>query len=182
MKVTRSEIDIDAPVEKVWNIIIDLERYPEWNTFTPRMGAKQIVVGEEFLLDCQMTEKQLLRDEKEVFLAYEPEQYRVCWGTSRTRGRPGIKSYRWQICEAANVASDKKIRDLTEPEVEAIRAEVAKLTVEGDLRRDVAMNIKRLMDLGCYRGLRHRRGLPVRGQQTKTNARTRKGPRRPIKR
>ncbi len=64
MKVNRSEIDIDAPVEKVWNIIIDLERYPEWNTFTPRMGAKQIVVGEEFLLDCQMTEKQLLRDEK----------------------------------------------------------------------------------------------------------------------
>ncbi len=86
------------------------------------------------------------------------------------------------ICEAANVASDKKIRDLTEPEVEAIRNEVAKLSVEGDLRRDVAMNIKRLMDLGCYRGLRHRRGLPVRGQRTKTNARTRKGPRRPIKR
>lgn len=102
MKVTRSEIDIDAPVEKVWNIIIDLERYPEWNTFTPRMGVKQIVVGEEFLLDCQMTEKQLLRDEKEVFLAYEPERYRVCWGTSRTKGRPGIKSYRWQICEPVN--------------------------------------------------------------------------------
>ena len=102
MKVTRSEIDIDAPVEKVWNIIIDLERYPEWNTFTPRIRAKQIVVGEEFLLDCQMTEKQLLRDEKEVFLAYEPERYRVCWGTSRTKGRPGIKSYRWQICEPVN--------------------------------------------------------------------------------
>ncbi len=102
MKVTRSEIEIDAPVEKVWNIIIDLERYPEWNTFTPRMGVKQIVVGEEFLLDCQMTEKQLLRDEKEVFLAYEPERYRVCWGTSRTKGRPGIKSYRWQICEPVN--------------------------------------------------------------------------------
>jgi len=87
-----------------------------------------------------------------------------------------------QICEAASVASDKKIRDLTEPEVEAIRSQVAKIAVEGDLRRDVAMNIKRLMDLGCYRGLRHRRGLPVRGQRTKTNARTRKGPRRPIKR
>jgi len=66
--------------------------------------------------------------------------------------------------------------------VEAIRSQVAKIAVEGDLRRDVAMNIKRLMDLGCYRGLRHRRGLPVRGQRTKTNARTRKGPRRPIKR
>jgi len=87
-----------------------------------------------------------------------------------------------QICKATNVPSDKKIRDLTEPEIEAIRTEVAKGTVEGDLRRDVAMNIKRLMDLGCYRGLRHRRGLPVRGQRTKTNARTRKGPRRPIKR
>jgi len=87
-----------------------------------------------------------------------------------------------QICEAAKVPFDKKIRDLTEPEVEAIRNEVAKVAVEGDLRRDVAMNIKRLMDLGCYRGLRHRRGLPVRGQRTKTNARTRKGPRRPIKR
>jgi small subunit ribosomal protein S13 len=74
------------------------------------------------------------------------------------------------------------MRDLTEPEVENIRAEVAKLAVEGDLRREIAMNIKRLMDLGCYRGLRHRRGLPVRGQRTKTNARTRKGPRRPIKR
>jgi len=87
-----------------------------------------------------------------------------------------------QICEAAKVPADKKIRNLTESEVEAIRAEVAKGAVEGDLRRDVAMNIKRLMDLGCYRGLRHRRGLPVRGQRTKTNARTRKGPRRPIKR
>lgn len=96
------------------------------------------------------------------------------YGVGRTRAL--------QICEAANVASDRKIRDLTEAEVEAIRAEVGKISVEGDLRRDVSMNIKRLMDLGCYRGLRHRRGLPVRGQQTKTNARTRKGPRRPIKR
>ena len=87
-----------------------------------------------------------------------------------------------EICEAANVASDTRIRDLSEPEVEAIRAEISKLSVEGDLRREVAMNLKRLMDLGCYRGLRHRRGLPVRGQRTKTNARTRKGPRRPIKR
>ena len=86
------------------------------------------------------------------------------------------------ICEAAGVAPETKIRDLTEPEIENIRAQIAKVPVEGDLRREVAMNIKRLMDLGCYRGLRHRRGLPVRGQQTKTNARTRKGPRRPIKR
>jgi small subunit ribosomal protein S13 len=86
------------------------------------------------------------------------------------------------ICEAAGVAPETKIRDLTESEVDGIRSEVAKLSVEGDLRREVAMNIKRLMDLGCYRGLRHRRGLPVRGQRTKTNARTRKGPRRPIKR
>lgn len=87
-----------------------------------------------------------------------------------------------QICAAAGVAPETKIRDLTESEIESIRSEVGKISVEGDLRREVAMNIKRLMDLGCYRGLRHRRGLPVRGQQTKTNARTRKGPRRPIKR
>jgi small subunit ribosomal protein S13 len=96
------------------------------------------------------------------------------YGIGRTRA--------YEICAAANVAPDTKIRDLTEPEIEGIRSEIGKLSVEGDLRREVAMNIKRLMDLGCYRGLRHRRGLPVRGQQTKTNARTRKGPRRPIKR
>ncbi len=92
------------------------------------------------------------------------------------------RSRSFEICDAAGVKPDTKIRDLTEAEIEGIRAQIAKLAVEGDLRREVAMNIKRLMDLGCYRGLRHRRGLPVRGQQTKTNARTRKGPRRPIKR
>jgi small subunit ribosomal protein S13 len=96
------------------------------------------------------------------------------YGIGRTRA--------YAICEAAGVKPDTKIRDLTEAEVEGIRSQIAKVAVEGDLRREVAMNIKRLMDLGCYRGLRHRRGLPVRGQQTKTNARTRKGPRRPIKR
>ena len=86
------------------------------------------------------------------------------------------------ICDAAGVATDTKVRDLSEVEVENLRTEVGKFTVEGDLRRDVSMNIKRLMDLGCYRGIRHRRGLPLRGQRTKTNARTRKGPRRPLKR
>jgi len=86
-----------------------------------------------------------------------------------------------KICAAAGVAQDAKIRDLTENEVEALRTEVAKFTVEGDLRREVTMDIKRLRDLGCYRGVRHRRGLPLRGQRTKTNARTRKGPRRMIK-
>ena len=96
------------------------------------------------------------------------------YGIGRTRA--------FQICEAASVAPDTKIRDLTEPEVEAIRGQIGNFSVEGDLRREVSMNLKRLMDLGCYRGLRHRRGLPVRGQRTKTNARTRKGPRRPIKR
>jgi small subunit ribosomal protein S13 len=85
------------------------------------------------------------------------------------------------ICEAAGVATDAKIRDLTEDQVESLRTEVGKYTVEGDLRREVSMDIKRLKDLGCFRGLRHRRGLPVRGQRTKTNARTRKGPRRVIK-
>ncbi len=92
------------------------------------------------------------------------------------------RSRAFGICDVAGVKPETKIRDLTEAEVEGIRGQIAKLAVEGDLRREVAMNIKRLMDLGCYRGIRHRRGLPVRGQQTKTNARTRKGPRRPIKR
>ncbi len=86
-----------------------------------------------------------------------------------------------QICMAAGVEVTTKIKDLNDAEVEKLRDEVAKLKVEGDLRREVSMNIKRLMDLGCYRGVRHRRGLPVRGQRTKTNARTRKGPVKPIK-
>ncbi len=87
-----------------------------------------------------------------------------------------------QICAEAGVKSDAKIKDLTEQEVDALRSEVTKYSVEGDLRREVSMNLKRLMDLGCYRGIRHRRGLPLRGQRTRTNARTRKGPRRPIRR
>lgn len=86
-----------------------------------------------------------------------------------------------KICVAAGVATTAKIKDLNDAEIEKLRDEVAKLQVEGDLRREISMNIKRLMDLGCYRGIRHRRGLPVRGQRTKTNARTRKGPIKPIK-
>ncbi|MEN8130851.1 MAG: 30S ribosomal protein S13 [Pseudomonadota bacterium] len=87
-----------------------------------------------------------------------------------------------KICEASGIRPDTKVRDLGEVEVEKLRAETSKYAVEGDLRREVTMNIKRLMDLGCYRGLRHRRGLPLHGQRTRTNARTRKGPRRPIRR
>ncbi|MDH3399495.1 MAG: 30S ribosomal protein S13 [Chromatiales bacterium] len=86
-----------------------------------------------------------------------------------------------KVCEAAGIAPDVKVKDLSEPEVESLRSAVAKVVVEGDLRRENSMNIKRLMDLGCYRGIRHRRGLPLRGQRTRTNARTRKGPRRPIR-
>ena len=85
------------------------------------------------------------------------------------------------ICKATGVNPQIKIKDLTDAQVEALRVAVAKFTVEGDLRREVSMSIKRLMDLGCYRGLRHRRGLPVRGQRTRTNARTRKGPRKAIR-
>jgi small subunit ribosomal protein S13 len=85
------------------------------------------------------------------------------------------------VCEAANVPLDTKVSALTEEQADQLRAAVSKYSVEGDLRREVGMNIKRLMDLGCYRGLRHRRGLPVRGQRTRTNARTRKGPKRPIR-
>lgn len=87
-----------------------------------------------------------------------------------------------KICEVTGISPSVKIKDLSEAQIEMLRGEVAKYPVEGDLRREVSMSIKRLMDLGCYRGLRHRRGLPVRGQRTRTNARTRKGPRRPIKR
>ena len=86
-----------------------------------------------------------------------------------------------KICDACGINPATKIKDLSEPEVESIRNEVTKYTVEGDLRRTLSMNIKRLMGLGCYRGMRHRRGLPLRGQRTRTNARTRKGPRRPIR-
>lgn len=87
-----------------------------------------------------------------------------------------------ELCATTGVSEQSKISDLSEAEMDALRAEVTKKTVEGDLRREVSMNIKRLMDLGCNRGLRHRKGLPLRGQRTKTNARTRKGPRKPIRR
>lgn len=92
------------------------------------------------------------------------------FGIGRSRAR--------LICDAAGISYDKKVKDLNDEDLERLRAEVAKFTVEGDLRRENTMSIKRLMDLGCYRGLRHRRGLPCRGQRTRTNARTRKGPRK----
>lgn len=95
------------------------------------------------------------------------------YGVGRTRAR--------QICAAAGIVTSTKIKDLSEAEVEKLRDQIGKITVEGDLRREISMNIKRLMDLGCYRGLRHRRGLPVRGQRTRTNARTRKGPRKSMR-
>ena len=91
------------------------------------------------------------------------------FGVGRSRAK--------DICAATGIAPTTKVKDLTEVEVNAIRSVLAKTAVEGDLRRENSMNIKRLMDLGSYRGLRHRKGLPVRGQRTRTNARTRKGPR-----
>jgi small subunit ribosomal protein S13 len=94
------------------------------------------------------------------------------YGIGRTRAQ--------QICASAGVLTSSKMKDISDSEMEKLRDEVAKFTVEGDLRREVTMNIKRLMDMGCYRGLRHRRGLPSRGQRTRTNARTRKGPRKSI--
>jgi len=96
------------------------------------------------------------------------------YGVGRTRAA--------QICAVVGVEPSTKINQIDENVIEQIRGEVAKMTVEGDLRREVSMNIKRLMDLGSFRGIRHRRSLPLRGQRTKTNARTRKGPRKPIKR
>ncbi|WOV91656.1 MAG: 30S ribosomal protein S13 [Candidatus Zeuxoniibacter abyssi] len=91
------------------------------------------------------------------------------YGIGRSRSR--------RICLASAVEGSTKVESLNETQVESIRREVGRLVIEGDLRREVSMNTKRLSDLGCYRGIRHRRGLPVRGQRTRTNARTRKGPR-----
>jgi len=87
-----------------------------------------------------------------------------------------------QLCDKLGIRHDAKISELTDGELDSLRNEIGTMTVEGDLRREVSMNIKRLMDLGCYRGIRHRRGLPLRGQNTKNNARTRKGPKRPVRR
>ena len=87
-----------------------------------------------------------------------------------------------KICAESGIDEAIKISELTEAQLDVLRAAVSQRMVEGDLRREINMNIKRLMDLGCYRGIRHRRSLPLRGQRTKTNARTRKGPRKPIKR
>jgi small subunit ribosomal protein S13 len=94
------------------------------------------------------------------------------YGIGRTRA--------YAICASTGVDTTKKVKDLSDAELDKLRDEVGKYTVEGDLRREVTMSIKRLMDLGCYRGFRHRKGLPVRGQRTRTNARTRKGPRKAI--
>jgi small subunit ribosomal protein S13 len=89
-------------------------------------------------------------------------------------GRPRAQA----ICAAAGIKGATKVKDLSDAEMDKLREQVTKFTVEGDLRREVTMSIKRLMDLGCYRGVRHRKGLPVRGQRTRTNARTRKGPKK----
>ncbi|MFV0478859.1 MAG: 30S ribosomal protein S13 [Parahaliea sp.] len=95
------------------------------------------------------------------------------YGVGKTQAR--------RLCAETGVAESAKVGELNEEQMDALRTKVAEMTVEGDLRREVSMNIKRLMDLGCNRGLRHRRSLPLRGQRTKTNARTRKGPRKPIR-
>jgi small subunit ribosomal protein S13 len=95
------------------------------------------------------------------------------FGIGRSRAR--------LICDTVGVKHSAKIKDLSDAEMDKIREQVAKFTVEGDLRRETSMNIKRLMDLGCYRGVRHKKGLPVRGQRTRTNARTRKGPRKAVR-
>ncbi|XZQ56506.1 MAG: 30S ribosomal protein S13 [Arsenophonus sp.] len=95
------------------------------------------------------------------------------YGIGKTRSR--------SICTASGITEYIKIGELFEEQIDKLRNEITKYIVEGDLRREITINIKRLMDLGCYRGLRHRRGLPVRGQRTKTNARTRKGPRKLIR-
>jgi small subunit ribosomal protein S13 len=108
-----------------------------------------------------------------------PTQKRVIIGLQYIHGI-GPK-FAQEICERVNIPAERRVNELSDVEIGQIREAIDRdYTVEGDLRREVAMNIKRLMDLGCYRGLRHRKGLPVRGQRTHTNARTRKGPARPI--
>lgn len=92
------------------------------------------------------------------------------YGIGRARAR--------KICDACCISYSKKVKDLSDADLEKIRDQVSRFVIEGDLRRETTMNIKRLMDIGCYRGFRHRRGLPLRGQRTRTNARTRKGPRK----
>jgi len=95
------------------------------------------------------------------------------YGIGQTRAK--------EICKVSNISPSAKIKELTEEEIETLRAQVVKYNIEGDLRREVTLNIKRLMDLGTYRGIRHRKGLPLRGQKTKNNSRTRKGPRKAIR-
>ena len=113
-----------------------------------------------------------------IVVVYIPNDKQVAfsltyiYGIGRTTAR--------KICENAKVDGTIRVKDLSDDQMNAIRAEVSKLKVEGDLRREVALNIKRLTEIGCYRGIRHKKGLPVRGQKTKTNARTRKGPRKTI--
>ena len=95
------------------------------------------------------------------------------YGIGQTRAK--------EICKVSNISPSAKIKGLTEEEIETLRTQVVKYNIEGDLRREVTLNIKRLMDLGTYRGIRHRKGLPLRGQKTKNNSRTRKGPRKAIR-
>jgi small subunit ribosomal protein S13 len=105
-----------------------------------------------------------------------PVQKHICIGLTSIFGIGRSRAVK--ICAVTKINPEKKTKDLTEVELEALRVEIAKIRVEGDLRREVSLNIKRLIELGSYRGLRHRRGLPVRGQRTRTNARTRKGKRK----
>lgn len=108
-----------------------------------------------------------------------PDNKHLVIGLTYIYGIGGTRAQ--QVCDVLGLTGSLKVRDLTEVELDKIRAEVGKYDLEGDLRREISMNIKRLMDLGTNRGIRHRRGLPVRGQRTSTNARTRKGPRKAIK-
>jgi ribosomal protein uS13 len=145
--------------------------------FVPKMI--KYYLGEEPILDNAPTYLPYFEEDKKYIfdniekLVIKDVAEAGGYGVGRTRSKA--------ICAAAGIAENVKIKDLDEAQIESLREQVGKFTVEGDLRRQISMNIKRLMDLGCYRGLRHRRSLPVRGQRTKTNARTRKGPRKAIK-
>ena len=109
MMQIRSEIIVNVPAHVLWDIITDFDSYPNWNNFTPRITLRNadFKEGAEFDLDCRMTERQLLRNEHEAILAIDREQLRLCMGTSRTKGRPGIRSFRWQLCKPVGDSSTR---------------------------------------------------------------------------
>jgi hypothetical protein len=134
MKRIHSEIIINAPAKKIWEAIVDFDSYSRWNSFTPRITLTNaaLAVGAEFDLDCRMTDRMLLRDEHEVVLSIDPDKFIFCMGTSRTRGRQGITSFRWQKCEPLAAG---RTRFVNYEEFTGVLAPVVYALYAGKLRR-----------------------------------------------